>query len=230
VMCFRIMLVVTIVPALFGADELQLALAFRAQSDYDRVELASAPQLQDTARCIQSEAAWLPVAPRPELSLAHFRKGYCTLASATITGNSMDFADAAGEFDKAIEAWPDRTPRNSKNTVPEPVSSGVRVLASIARWKAKGEGTAIGPARQEMAAAIQPAACLSNIMPVSLCETVLQTGQQWLGWMALQRDDLYEAAKDLAAAPENAWSHWTAGRQAFKEGSTRMRRGSIARR
>jgi tetratricopeptide (TPR) repeat protein len=52
---------------------------------------------------------------------------------------------------------------------------------------------------------------------VNLCERLLQTGRQWLGWMAFERDDLYEAAKDLAAMPETAWFHWIAGRQAFAD-------------
>jgi tetratricopeptide (TPR) repeat protein len=54
-------------------------------------------------------------------------------------------------------------------------------------------------------------------MPVNLCELLLQTGRQWLGWMAFERDDLYEAAKDLAGMPETAWFHWIAGRQAFAD-------------
>src|ERR1700674_398543 len=201
-----------VVPVLFGADEQELALAIRAQSDLERVELPPLPQLQDTARCAQSQAALLSVAPRAELALIHFRKGYCTLAGAAITGNAMDFGEAAAEFEKAIEAWPDRAARNAKDSVPEPVSSGLRILAQVATRKARPGAAGRDRVRQEISAAIQPPACPSNIMPANLCELLLQTGRQWLGWMAFERDDLYEAAKDLSGMPETAWFYWIAGR------------------
>src|ERR1700682_4642880 len=137
-----------VVPALFGADEQELALAIRAQSDFERVELPQAPQLQDTARCTQSQAALLSIAPRAEMALTHFRKGYCTLAGAAITGNAADFGEAASEFEKAIEAWPDRTTRNAKDSVLEPVSSGLRILATVARLRARTGGGGRDRARQ----------------------------------------------------------------------------------
>src|SRR5689334_15720301 len=68
------------VTALRATDEQQLALALRAQSDFDRVQRAAGPELPDATRCEQSQAAWLPVAPPADLAPAHFRKGYCTLA------------------------------------------------------------------------------------------------------------------------------------------------------
>ena len=216
-MRFGVLVFLGIVPALFGADEQELALAIRAQSDFERVELPQAPQLQDTARCTQSQAALLSIAPRAEMALTHFRKGYCTLAGAAITGNAADFGEAASEFEKAIEAWPDRTTRNAKDSVLEPVSSGLRILATVARLKARTGAAGWDRARQEISAAIQPPACPSNIMPVNLCELLLQTGRQWLGWMALERDELYQAAKELSGMPETAWSHWIAGRQAFAD-------------
>jgi Tfp pilus assembly protein PilF len=213
-MCFRA-LAFLFVPALFAADEQQLALALRAQTDFDRAALAAIPQLPDTARCIQSQAALLSVTRPNELSLVHYRKGFCTLASATVTNNAAEFRDAAGEFDKAIESWPDRALGNPKNSPPEPVSSGLRVLAAVARLKAGADPATADQARQEIAAAVQPAACASNIMTSSYCQGLLQTGRDWLGWMAFQRNDLYEAARDFADVPQVPWAQWTAGRQAF---------------
>ena len=213
-MCFR-ELVFLFIPALFAADEQQFALALRAQTDFDRASLAAIPQLPDTARCIQSEAALLSVARRSELSLAHYRKGFCTLAGATVTDGAAEFRDAAGEFDKAIELWPERALGNPKSSPPEPVSSGLRVLAAVARLKAGADPASADKARKEIAAAVQLPVCASNIMSASYCQRLLQTGRDWLGWMAFQRNDLFEAAHDFSAIPERPWAQWIAGRQAF---------------
>src|SRR5215469_15355730 len=94
--------------ALFAADEQQIALMLKAQSDFDRVQLAATPPLRDAATCIQTQAALLTVALPEDVPMVHFRKGYCTLANATITRDPADFKNAAAEFDKAIETWPAR--------------------------------------------------------------------------------------------------------------------------
>lgn len=215
-MCFRtVVFSCLIIPALFAADEQQLALALRAQTDFDRAALAATPQLPDTARCIQSQAALLSVARPSELSLVHYRKGFCTLAGATVTNTPAEFGDAAAEFDKAIAAWPDRASVSPKNSPPEPVSSGLRVLAAVARLKAGADPATTERERQEVAAAIQPAVCASSIMSVTYCRALVQTGRDWLGWMALERNDLYEAGRDFAAVLQLPWAQWTAGRQAF---------------
>jgi tetratricopeptide (TPR) repeat protein len=51
--------------------------------------------------CVQAEAALLPVARPEDVRGIRFRKGYCTLAAATVTGEKTTFEDAASEFDKA---------------------------------------------------------------------------------------------------------------------------------
>ena len=48
----------------FAADEQQIALMLKAQSDFDRVQLAVSPPLRDTAACIQTQAALMTVASR----------------------------------------------------------------------------------------------------------------------------------------------------------------------
>ena len=80
----------------------------KAQSDFDRVQLAPTPSLRDTSACVQTQAALLTVALPEDLPLVHFRKGYCTLAGAALRHDKADFHAAAAEFDKAIETWPGR--------------------------------------------------------------------------------------------------------------------------
>jgi tetratricopeptide (TPR) repeat protein len=197
--------------ALHAADDVQLALSLRAQTDFDRVALAAAPPLWDATACIQSEAAVVPVAPPEDLPVVHFRKGYCTLATAGITRDPAAWRDAAAEFDRTIEAWPARAAVLARRRQPaEPVSSGVLVLAEIARLQTKDmapDGAALG-------AAVDAHACPAGVMAPQLCEEAIAIGRQWRGWLALRSEDLAAAARDFAATP--GWSAWVAGRQAFR--------------
>src|SRR5580693_7269903 len=104
--------------ALFAEDDAQLALALRAQNEFDRVELPATPTLRDAAACVQSEAGLLSVTAPEELALVHFRKGYCTLAGATLTHDKSGYAAAAGEFEKAIASWPLRLGKAGKKSPP----------------------------------------------------------------------------------------------------------------
>jgi tetratricopeptide (TPR) repeat protein len=205
------------VTSLYAADERQLALGLAAQSGFDRVALAAVPQLRDTASCVQAQAAVLPVASPEELPLVHFRKGYCSLAGAAITHNAADFSAAAAEFDRAVDAWPERMNAAAKNQAPEPVSSALRVLAVVARLEANTGKAALEAAQKDLALALESRACPASVMPAASCEAVLQTGREWLGWIALQRNDLYMAAKNLSGAKASGWSYWTAGKQAFRD-------------
>src|SRR5437762_3291385 len=87
--------------SLFAADEERLALTLKAQTDFERVFLSSAPSLHDTNICIQTQASVLTVASPEELPFFHFRKGYCTIAAATITRDPGEFLQASAEFDRA---------------------------------------------------------------------------------------------------------------------------------
>src|SRR5436305_4043056 len=136
------LLTVFVLPTMFAADEVQLALHLKAQTDFDRVELAAVPELQHTLACIQSQAALLPVASRVDLPLVHFRKGYCTLMGATITHAAPDFNAAGAEFDAAIAAWPARVEKPPKGVPVEPVSSALPVQASIAKLQGGGDEAA----------------------------------------------------------------------------------------
>lgn len=229
-----IALLALIATPLAAADEMRLALMLRAQSEFDRVELAGVAQLADAAACVQSQAAALAVASPSEASLLHYRKGFCLLAEAAVTHRPEQYREAAAEFDSAIEAWPVRLPAgNARNAVAEPVSPGLRVLAAIARLEAApapaGPDAALEQAQTELASSVTSPVCSSNVMGPAFCQQVVQKGREWLGWMALERSDaagnwsssgiaLSEAVRDSTGSTDG-WADWTAGRQAFASGS-----------
>ncbi len=193
-----------------GADDVQLALTLRAQTDFDRVILSGAPMLRDATACIQSEAALAPVAGPEDQPIVHFRKGYCMLAEAGITRDVSAWQAAAAEFDRALSVWPVRVAALMRKKLPmEPAPSAYRVLAEIARLEANdsaGQGA--------LAGAIDAHACPAGAVSAGLCEEILGIGRQWLGWRALLLGDLDTAARDFAGVP--GWTSWVAGRQAFR--------------
>jgi hypothetical protein len=224
-MCIRIPLVTVWllgVSLLFGGDERQLALTLRAQFDFDRVESAVHPELQQINGCVQSQAAAIAVAGRSELASLFFRKGYCALVGATLTHSSGDFLEAAVDFDKSIGAWPDVIGRNAtvgrdaKGVTPQPVSSGLRVLATVSRLEADPAKSASRAQKQELEGAVDTS-CPSVAMSPSLCQSLVGVGRQWLGWIALQQNDSSEAAREFAYQPGSPWALWTAGRKAFHD-------------
>ena len=213
-LCLSLLLAVTMLRA---ADDPQLSVALHAQSDFDRVELAPLAPVQDASRCVQSEAAALAVAAPSDLPRIHFQKGYCALAEAVAGGGKSDFLAAAAEFDKAIEAWPALAASSAKNgTAPEPVSSGLRVLAQVARLRAGLDAAGREQAARELSLAISPPHCASAVMTAGLCNSATAAGRVWLGWIALQRNDLYEASTDLAGSG-SPWANWVAGKTAFRD-------------
>ena len=198
----------------FAADEAQLALSLRAQSDFDRVQLAPEPQLADTYTCIQSQAALLPVASRVELPLVRFHKGFCTLIGATITHKAADYTAAATEFDAAVNAWPLRVEKPPKGVPIEPVSSSLPVLAAIARLNAGPDQAGLDAAAKAIESAAAKPDCPASVMPTSQCQGILQIGRQWLGWIALRGNHLPEAAREFSG---EGWPEWVAGREAFEQ-------------
>jgi len=212
----RLCLILACTAALSAADDQHFALALQAQSQFDRVERAAAPDLRAAIACTQAQAALLPVALPEELAPIHYRKGFCVLAGAAITHNSGEFTDASAEFDKAIEAWPARARSGGKKASPEPVPSGLRVLAAIARLEAGGPPSlspALSPNLDEA-----PPVCSPSLMSSGFCSALIEAARQWLGWLALGRDDLAGAARDFSGSTGTGWSEWVAGRQAFQAG------------
>ncbi len=202
---------------LFAYDDRQLAVALKAQSDFDRVELVARPGIADAEACVQSQAAALALSLPEERSLLHFRKGYCAFAGAVATKDLRQFQAAVAELDKAIEAWSARLPKSTKHAVPEPVSPALRVFAGIARMHAAYEVAGIDSARQEITAAMESPACKSNLMSATFCDQVLAAGAQWLGWIDLRGNQLEQAARHFSAAPDSGWSVWVQGRRDFDD-------------
>jgi tetratricopeptide (TPR) repeat protein len=200
---------------LHARDDEKLALSLKAQVDFDRVLLAVSPGLSDTATCAQSEAAILSVSAPEEQALLHYRKGYCLLAGAAVTRNRQDYTAAAAEFDQAIQVWPARVRKPAKNTPPEPVASGLRVLDALAHLFAESE-TAAQPA---LAAAMSEASCSSGVMQEESCRQWMETGREWLGRMALRAGNVDEAASDFSGARATGWLDWAQGKQAFRAGN-----------
>lgn len=86
-----------------------------AQAAFVRVELVAAPPLADASACVQTQAAMLSVALPGEETELHYRKGFCELAVAAITGTQSTFADAAAELDHggaSMMAWLSRRTGN----------------------------------------------------------------------------------------------------------------------
>ncbi|HEY2016431.1 MAG TPA: tetratricopeptide repeat protein [Bryobacteraceae bacterium] len=214
---------------LLAADDPQLALILKAQSEFERVELAPVPELRDTISCTQTQAAVLPLAPPEEQSMVRYRKGFCTLAGAVITHNASEFTQAAAEFDKAIEAWPARSQGRGKKLPPEPVPPVLRTLGAVGRLQAASSSMAAGPAPEGLDAVLEQSGkdllssteqpCAANVMQAARCTAFQETGRQWLGWLALRRNDLTEAARDFTGSAGSGWSEWVAGRRAFQDGN-----------
>jgi hypothetical protein len=221
---YRFALALLVVSTVYGEDQAALALSSKAQTDFDRVEIAAVPQVRDAAACEQSQAALLTISGLQDAPGIHYRKGYCALAGATLTHEPGGFTSAAAEFEKAIVTWPDRMLKAPKNSPPERIPSGLRALVWIARLEAETQGNAcreISPAGAEcsalrgaknaLALAIQSHACPAGVMTPAFCEAVLGAARDWLGWMALQQDDLFEAQKHLSASA-SPWRPWAARR------------------
>ena len=200
---------------LLASDKLQLANALKAQTDFERVELAPRPRIPDAEACSQSHAAALSVSLPEDQPLLRYRKGYCAFASAAATGDSRQFLTAAAEFDKAIDAWPARVRKSGKRAPPEPVPAALRVFAAIARLQASTGEAVTDPARQEIAAALQSPACVSNLMSATFCFEILSAGSQWMGWFALGENRLDQAARYLSGITDAGWRAWVQGRRDF---------------
>jgi tetratricopeptide (TPR) repeat protein len=191
--------------ALYGSD---LALAVRAEADFDRVVLEAPPRLSDALACVQSQAAVLPVTAPGGLSLIHYRKGYCMLLAGILSHEASETRQAAGEFKQAIEAWPERAV--------SPVSPALELLAVIAELKAGPGSEQLTYLDARLVEVSGTAACLSGPVPVAECNSLLRTGYLWKGWIAQRQGRLAGADRILQAYPDSAWLPWVAGSRAVE--------------
>jgi hypothetical protein len=196
-----------------GADEQQAALERKAKSSFDRVMASAQPPLPETIQCVQDQAALLPVAARDDSPVVHFRKGYCALMAAALAENSAGFQDAAAAFDQAVSTWPGRA-KPAKGAAPEMGPSVLMALSGIARLEAGAED---GGTRDDMMVGVARNTCSPELLTADACQAVFRVGREWLGWMALRRGDVKEAAGYLADRPDSFWTHWTKGKRAFAE-------------
>jgi tetratricopeptide (TPR) repeat protein len=201
-----------------AADPERLALALKAQTAFDRVDLAGLPSLADLSVCVQSQASVIPVSMPQELPLLLFRRGYCELAQASITGDAPEYLSAAADFDRAIQSWPGRVAAAARNQAPVPVSAALRILPWIARLRNVPDSATVAAARQEIAQAVEDASCNSYLMHTDRCEQILQTGRLWLGWIALREGQVFQADTLFAGKPSDGWADWTAGEIDFRAG------------
>ncbi len=194
----------------YGADERLLTLTMRAQADFERVEAAPFPGIQETARCAQSQAEVLPLLKPAEAPVVRLRKGYCALLGATITESRADYQAAAGDFARAMAGWEARAP--------EPLPSGLQVLSGIARLKAGAPAETLPDIEAGLADAVSRSACPARVISEWQCAQLIDAGRLWLGWLASRRGDLAEAAARFRPFPTVGWNGWVAGRQALADG------------
>ena len=90
-----------------------------------------------------------------EAPLVRFRKGYCALLGATITGSRADYEAAAGDFARAMAGWEARAP--------EPIPSGLQALSGIARLRAGAAAEALPDIEAGLADAVSRSACPAGV-------------------------------------------------------------------
>ena len=223
-MCLRILILLSGC-VLFAADRPQAELELRAQADFDRVVWSIPTQIPDVDHCIQSQVAAISVSSPAGLASLYFREGFCRLAQATITRQPASFQEAAAALKKSVDWWPEAVGRLPKNYDVPTVPSGARVLAAIARLQTQPDAATVDQAKLEIAAGIENPACISTIVPANLCQAILSVGREWLGWAALQHDDLFEASRHFSDRPDRGWWLWTAGLTASGKGNEPEARG-----
>ncbi len=219
----RVLVLTLLAASLAGAaDEAQLALLLKAQTDFNRVDLSATPRLPDTSACVASQAALLPVSSAADLPLVYYRKGDCALIGATLTHYAALFSEAEADFRKSIETWPGRVALQSRKTTPEPLSAALPVLLAITRLlQSPGDAAVRDSAQHDLASALAAPSCPATVMPAAACQKDLQLGREWLGWIAIENDKLPEAAREFSAFPDSGWPAWVAGREAFTAGNYR---------
>lgn len=161
--------------SLLAAGGRPLTPAEKSQADFERIALAAAPAVGEASACAQTQAALLAVASPEDLPVLEFRKGYCELAAAAITGEAAGFRAAAADFDKAAEKWAALAARRKLS--PEPPPSTLRVLAQIARLEAVNGDVNLDLAGKEIGSALEAPGC-----PPASCRPA--SARHWPGWAA----------------------------------------------
>jgi len=182
----------------------------KAGADFDKVDAAPIPNIQDAMSCVQSNAAAVAAVRPDERYLYQFRKGYCELFGAVLTGTSDGFRAAASDFTDAVFSWP-------LKTVPGPPSA-LAALISIAHLEQGRMVDAYPDLTREMESILAVSGCPATpIMSPAFCSDLLVTAKVWLGWLAYRKSDYPKAAQYFSASATSPWNSWIAGRIAQQE-------------
>jgi hypothetical protein len=183
--------------ALFGcglhaADERKLALQTAAQTSFERAAPANSPDLAKATACVDSQSMLLAVATPQETPEIVFRKAYCSLARAAMTGDRAAFARAGEGFDDAIA---DAQGAATKSKTARDVPSSWRILASVSRLLG---GAAGNDQEKLLAQEVDTGDCQGDASTPEFCRSIHQLGNAWLGSIAFRKGDLTEAQRRTA--------------------------------
>ena len=182
-------------------------LVSKASLDFDKVDATPIPAVADTMRCVQSNAAAIPVVRPEERYLLHYRKGYCELFGEVLIGNSEGFQAAVADFNETIANWP------KKMLVSPP--AGLRALIAIARME---QGRAVDSYQDVVkdltSIAADPNCSATPVMSTSFCTALLETVRTWLGWLAYRKSEFAQATQLLQASEGSPWNLFISGRVA----------------
>jgi tetratricopeptide (TPR) repeat protein len=212
-----LLLMLAAAAALDAADEQKLALDASAQSAFQQVFTAAAPDMAAANRCVQAQAMLLSVSTPDETPSIAFRKAYCALAAALATDDRAGFSKAAEDFDDAIA---DAT-SPGRQRVAQAAPAVWRTLAAVARLNSGATGES---QEKRLTAAVDAdgglntADCQRDDVSRQFCRSVQQVGNAWLGKIALDGSDPFAAERRFANANALAWSEWIAGILAYRRG------------
>lgn len=182
-------------------------LASKASLDFDKVDAAPIPAVADTMSCVQSNAAAIPVVRAEERYLLHYRKGYCELFGAVLTGNSEGFRAAVTDFNETVANWP-------KKMVASP-PAGLRALTAIARIEQGRMVDSYPDMLKDLTSiAADPNCSATPVMSTTFCSALLETVRTWLGWLAYRKSDFAQATQLLEASAGSPWNLFVSGRVA----------------
>src|SRR5688572_24167170 len=140
----------------------------KAQGDFDKVDAAPRPALRDAMACAQSQAAWISILKPQQRYIGHYRRAYCQLFGALLSGDSSAFQAAERDFSDAITNWPAK----GGSAIP----AGLRVLALIARLEGGRAADAHPTIARDLQAAIADPACgPSPVMSTTFCKALIDT-------------------------------------------------------
>jgi tetratricopeptide (TPR) repeat protein len=190
------------------------SLREKAKADFDKVDAEPIPDAASTEACVQSNAAAIPVTRAEDRYVVYYRKAYCELFGALISGASEGFQGAARDFSEAIGNWP------KKAATPPP--GGLRALVWIAHLE---QGRAVdtypdlGRELGTLVSSDTPVCPVTPVMATGFCTALIDTARTWLGWLSYSKNDFAEAVRvlDQVSSAVSPWAVWVRGRLAHQQ-------------